>query len=181
MSSKRKNTPTKLPKDDVIIERPNLTTDCTFNNIRCGEINSHFPLQINSKSDSSEETQDSDSGAEKTPNKKQRILQSLQQDSDSDSESNHKGNINNCFQTKSAFGLHRKSMETVLQRLNSKSADMQESDNDTEVSGQPEQRLLESIQVLLKDGNTPNKEQRLNDMISQLQNFKDTLSKQNQV
>ncbi|XP_069133821.1 transcription factor SOX-13-like isoform X2 [Argopecten irradians] len=180
MSSKRKNTPTKLPKDDVVSERP--ISECDSNPDSDGELGPAH-LHIVTKSDS--ESQDSDScGLDRPPSKKQRILQRVRQGSDSDNELNfstHFNNNNNHITTKSSFGLQRKSMDSVLRRLSSKPDGELENNNMAEKTANPDVRVKESIQMLLSDGSLTDKERRLSDMIAQLQDLKEDISKQNKV
>lgn len=163
MSSKRKNTPTKLPKDS--------------NSELDSDSDTESSLHIVTRSDS--ENQDSDSSSSRPPSKKQRILQSVRQDSDSETElellSPHQ--LHHHLSTKSSLGLQRKSMESVLKRLSSKS-DLAELENN---NMNEDNKVKESIQVLLSDGSLKEKEDRLSEMISQLQSLKENLSTQKQV
>lgn len=163
MSSKRKNTPTKLPKDSTSEVDSDSDTETS--------------LHIVTKSDS--ENQDSDSSSSRPASKKQRILQSVRRDSDSDTEldllSPHQ--LHHHLSTKSSLGLQRKSMESVLRRLSSKT-DIGELENN---NMNEDSKVKESIQVLLSDGSLTEKEQRLSEMIAQLQNLKENLSTQKQV
>lgn len=162
MSSKRKNTPTKLPKDSTSEVDSDSDTETS--------------LHIVTKSDS--ENQDSDSSSSRPASKKQRILQSVRRDSDSETEldllSPHQ--LHNHLSTKSSLGLQRKSMESVLRRLSSKT-DIGELENN---NMNEDSKVKESIQVLLSDGSLTEKEQRLSEMIAQLQNLKENLSTQKQ-
>ncbi|XP_048779634.1 transcription factor SOX-13-like isoform X2 [Ostrea edulis] len=162
MSSKRKNTPTKLPKDS--------------NSELDSDSDTESSLHIVTRSDS--ENQDSDSSSSRPPSKKQRILQSVRQDSDSETElellSPHQ--LHHHLSTKSSLGLQRKSMESVLKRLSSKS-DLAELENN---NMNEDNKVKESIQVLLSDGSLKEKEDRLSEMISQLQSLKENLSTQKQ-
>ncbi|XP_022302935.1 uncharacterized protein LOC111110636 isoform X2 [Crassostrea virginica] len=165
MSSKRKNTPTKLPKDS--------------NSELDSDSDTESSLHIVTKSDS--ENQDSDSSSSRPASKKQRILQSVQrQDSDSETElellSPHQ--LHHHLTTKSGLpGLQRKSMESVLRRLSSAKSDISELENN---NMNEDSKVKESIQVLLSDGSLREKEQRLSEMIAQLQNLKENLSTQKQ-
>lgn len=163
MSSKRKNTPTKLPKDNTSEVDSDSDTETS--------------LHIVTKSDS--ENQDSDSSSSRPASKKQRILQSVRRDSDSETEldllSPHQ--LHHHLSTKSSLGLQRKSMESVLRRLSSKT-DIGELENN---NMNEDSKVKESIQVLLSDGSLTEKEQRLSEMIAQLQNLKENLSTQKQV
>lgn len=68
-------------------------------------------------------------------------------------------------------------MESVLRRLSSKT-DIGELENN---NMNEDSKVKESIQVLLSDGSLREKEQRLSEMIAQLQNLKENLSTQKQV
>jgi hypothetical protein len=68
-------------------------------------------------------------------------------------------------------------MESVLKRLSSKS-DLAELENN---NMNEDNKVKESIQVLLSDGSLKEKEDRLSEMISQLQSLKENLSTQKQV
>lgn len=179
MSSKRKNTPTKLAKDSIVNEpnTDNLNSDCSVDSD--DELKSRF--QIVTKSDS-----ESDSCVDRLTSKKQRILQSVKRDSDSESDreaSQLSNGINNCTTTKSNSGSHRKSMDSVLRRLTSRT-EMAECDleNNNMDDRQHDTKVEESLKVLLSGGDSLNdKEKRLGDMIAQLQSLKDTISKQKQV
>lgn len=180
MSSKRKNTPTKLPKDDVVSERQfhAANLDCDNNLDSEGENESH--LHIVTHSDS--ETQDSDSSvSERPPSKKQRILDRVKQESDSENDSSSQISPqfitnNNHILTKPSLGLQRKSMDSVLKKLGSKSdSDME---NSQAAAANGEEPMAESIQLLLRDGSSPSeKERRLSEMIAQLQNLKENINK----
>lgn len=179
MSSKRKNTPTKLAQDSIVNEpnTDNLNSDCSVDSD--DELESRF--QIVTKSDS-----ESDSCVDRLTSKKQRILQSVKRDSDSESDreaSQLSNGINNCTTTKSNSGSQRKSMDSVLRRLTSRT-EMAECDleNNNMDDRQHDTKVEESLKVLLSGGDSLNdKEKRLGDMIAQLQSLKDTISKQKQV
>lgn len=175
MSSKRKNTPTKLSQDNIINEPINnsLNSDCSVDSD--DDIESRF--QIVTKSDS-----ESDSCSDGKPrSKKQRILQSVKRDSDSESEKETSQLSNGVpITTKSSSGLHRKSMDSVLRRLTSRT-EMADCDVENNNS-QHDQKVEESLKVLLSGGDSLNdKEKRLSEMIAQLQNLKETINKQKQV
>nr|UJP31541.1 putative SoxD [Geukensia demissa] len=177
MSSKRKNTPTKLSQDNIVNETitENLNSDCSVDSD--DELESRF--QIVTKSDS-----ESDSCSEGRPtSKKQRILQSVKRDSDSESDretSQLSNGFNNCTTTKSSLGLHRKSMDSVLRRLTTRT-EMAECDVENNNDHHHDTKVEESLKVLLSGGDSLNdKEKRLGEMIAQLQTLKDTISKQKQ-
>ncbi|VDI47527.1 transcription factor SOX5/6/13 (SOX group D) [Mytilus galloprovincialis] len=176
MSSKRKNTPTKLSQDSLIVNEAiteSLNSDCSVSE---DELESRF--QIVTKTDS-----ESDSCSESRPtSKKQRILESVKRDSDSESEASQLANGVNNTTTKSSSGLHRKSMDSVLRRLTSRT-EMAECDleNNNMNDQQHDQKVEESLKVLLSGGDSLNdKEKRLSDMIEQLQSLKDTISRKKQ-
>ena len=184
MSSKRKNTPTKLPKDDFVNERP------IYNSIHREHRNLHLdldrdfdlhpPLHIVEHNENGIDRQDSDSGTEQPQSKKQRILQSVRNSSDSESDQE----FYNDYSTRPLLGLHKKSMESVLRKLNSKSDDFETdktfSDSNVAMATQPEE-MIQSIQMLLADTNAQDKEQKLSEMIAQLQTLKDRMKKEKEV
>ena len=184
MSSKRKNTPSKLRTDDVLSQNSNSGDGDSSGPESDTEFESN--LHIVTRSDS--ETHDSDnSNSYRSPQtKKQRILQSVKQDSDSDPDSDISSHYTNGVahhhSTKSNFGLQRKSMESVLRRLSSKTeiSDI-ELDNNNMTGLNEDHKVKESIQVLLSDGTITDKERRLSEMIAQLQSLKENISKQKDV
>lgn len=192
MSSKRKNTPTKLPRDDVVNERQ------LYNNLPQEKYNYETdidyqpPLHIveNNENFNGVDNQDSDSSndRDRPRNKKQRILQSIRNssDSESDPESNHFLLNNNT--TKPGFGLHKKSMESVLQRLNThKPGSVSEREyldkclKMTAQEASADMQLFTNIQQLLSDQTVQDKEKKIGDMIAQLQNLKECIRKEKQV
>lgn len=195
MSSKRKNTPTKLPRDDVVNERPifnklpqekhsfDLERDLAFQ---------ATPHIVDGKvSSNGFDYQDSDSNGydrDHPQNKKQRILQSVRNSSDSESDPENNYNSNNNL-TKPGFGLHKKSMESVLRRLNThKPTDgMTEQEyfdkclKMTSHRSSGDMQLVCDIQKLLTDSTAEDKEEKLGQMIAQLQNLKESIRKDKQV
>ena len=183
MSSKRKNTPTKLPKDDVVNERPIFNSFHREHNLHLDldrDFDLHQPLHIVEHNENGFERQDSDSGTDQPQSKKQRILQSVRNSSDSDSD--HE--LHNDHSTRPLFGLHKKSMESVLRRLNPKSEDLS---NDRTLSdsgvtmGTQSEEMIQNIQRLLADKDAQNKEDKLSEMIAQLQTLKDRMRKEKEV
>lgn len=178
MSSKRKNTPTKLSQDSIVNEpiADSLNSDSSIDSD--DELESRF--QIVTKSDS-----ESDYCSDKPTSKKQRILQSVKRDSDSESDretSQLSNGIGNYTTTKSNSGSQRKSMDSVLRRLTSRT-EMAECDleNNNMHEHQHDAKVEESLKVLLSGGDSLNdKEKRLSEMIAQLQSLKETISKQKQ-
>lgn len=184
MSSKRKNTPTKLPKDDVVNERPIFNPLSREHNNLCLDLDRDFelhqPLHIIEHNENGIDRQDSDSGTDQPQSKKQRILQSVRNSSDSDSDQDSY----NDHSTRPLLGLHKKSMESVLRRLNPKSEDFTSDrtfiDSSLTMTSQPEE-MIQSIQKLLADSNAQDKEQKLSEMIAQLQTLKDRMRKEKEV
>ncbi len=186
MSSKRKNTPTKLSQDDVVHERPTLNSDCDNNHFDCEgdtepRLHQHFGFEHS-------DNDDSDSAVERFPLKRQRLLDrvgSSHNNSESDSDDYHNSpsqnnnNNNSITTTKPSLGLHKKSMESVLRRLNSKSQDVDMKESMSATGESKDSNVIASVQHLLTGGGPLlDKEQKLNEMIAQLQNIKDGLQKQ---
>lgn len=183
MSSKRKNTPTKLSKDDVVLERQTLNSDCDNNHFDSeGDPEPHLPHQFIQFDHSDNDS--SDTGSDRLPRKKQRLGDRVgsQHSAESDSDECHSSlqNNNNCLTTtKPSLGLHKKSMASVLRRLNSKSQDTDMKDILTKTTEEKDPGVIESVQqILTSDGPVQDKEQKLNEMIAQLQTIKDGLQKQ---
>lgn len=185
MSSKRKNTPTKLTKDELVVERSSLhnKTDAENSNSESEvDSDSQIPLHIVTKTDQSDaDLSDSATyspGSDRPRSKKQRILQSVQQDSGSESENSNNNNNNNISShfthdsnniinnnnnnhiittTKPSFGLQRKSMESVLKKLGAKPSDMQETGSLSHIgagnhmagTSAPNTDMLEGVQAVL--------------------------------
>ena len=197
MSSKRKNTPTKLPKDDVVSERPiynSIPRDFHGFDLN-GDIRYKPTLHIIENHETTIngiDHQDLDSSFEKDrpTNKKQRILQSIK-NSSSDSESDQEYNSTNNNSTKPSLGLQRKSMDSVLERLNSNPMTSTESlmgkeyfDNCLNMAshGAQDKQLLVNIQQLLSDTDAQeDKEKKLGEMIAQLQTLRENIKKEKQV
>lgn len=190
MSSKRKNTPTKLPRDDVVNERPIYNKlPQEKHNFDC-DINFQPPLHLvdNNITNNGFENHDSDSNGydrDQPQNKKQRILQSVRSSSDSDSDSESYFHSNNNL-TKPGLGLHKKSMESVLQRLNTH----RPSDGLTEQEyldkclkmtqhsrNSGDLQLFCNLQKLLNESTEEEKEEKIGQMIAQLQNLKESIRK----
>ena len=180
MSSKRKNTPTKLAKDEVVIQREKLE-QCSDGDSNHGDSDSDsessLSLHIVSKPEQLDEYRDSDSpGSERPQTKKQRLLQSVKcENSDSDSESQ----TNNNNMTKPNGGSQRKSMDNVLRRLSSKVSETVPQDGVNGVRvGENGGAVMENIKAAIgAEGSLKEKEKRLSDMIAQLQAMKESLAK----
>ena len=194
MSSKRKNTPTKLPRDDVVNERP------IYNQLPQDRHNFDFERDIsyqpalhivdsNLTTNGFENHDSNDSNSYDQPqNKKQRILQSVRNSSDSESDSESNFNSNNNL-TKPGLGLHKKSMESVLRRLNTHRppdglTEQEYLDKYLKMSqrgGAGEVQMFCNIQKMLTDNTVEDKEEKIGQMIAQLQNLKDSIRKDKQV
>ena len=182
MSSKRKNTPTKLAKDEVVIQREKIE-QCSDGDSNCdsdSDSDSSLSLHIVSKPEQLDELHDSDCpGSERPQSKKQRILQSVQCSGQSDSESessymNHNNNNNNNM-TKSSSGPIRKSMDTVLRKLSSKQTESAVCNLKAESPGESVE-VMDNIKAAIgAEGSLKDKERRLSDMIAQLQAMKESL------
>lgn len=193
MSSKRKNTPTKLPRDDVVTERPiynslpqdkhsyDYNRDIDYQSpLRIAEHHENFNGIDNHDSDSSNDR-------DRPKNKKQRILQSIRNSSDSDSDPENYFHLNNNT-TKPGFGLHKKSMDSVLQRLNThkpeSASEREYLDKCLKMTAHEtsaDMQLFSNIQQLLSDPTVQDKEKKLGEMIAQLQNLKESIRKDKQV
>jgi len=192
MSSKRKNTPTKLPRDDVVSERPiysNLPQDNHYTHVHDYQSPLHIAENLTNNIDSNDSDSNNSSSDRCRPkNKKQRILQSVRNSSDSDSDPESPYNTNNNL-TKPGFGLHKKSMESVLRRLGSHKAEEGLSEEGyldrcaamSASAGAADMQLFANIQRLLADTTAKDREQQLNAMISQLQTLKESIAKDKQV
>ena len=199
MSSKRKNTPTKLATDEVLIQRePRLDpssdgdsrdslsdlsdTSPTSSSSLGGHV-THPERHIVSKP---EQLDDIDC-ADRPQSKKQRILQSVKcdvTDSDADMDSdgsngssslNHINNNNILTKPTMNGGLplhnKNKSMDNVLRRLNSKASDGNQGD-DGDVMMDTVHAAISTVDSL------EDKEKKLAEMIAHLQYIKDNLSTQ---
>ena len=173
MSSKRKNTPTKLAQDEMIIQREKLDniTDGDSNIDSDGDSESNLTLHIVTKPEQFEDLHSGLDSPERPQSKKQRILQSVMNDSESESEIPTVNNNNNLTKPTNG-GVHRKSMDSVLQKLSNKAAVRAD-------SGENPDNVEDSVKaVMTMDGDVQEKEKKLAEMIAQLQGLKDSLAKQ---
>lgn len=187
MSSKRKNTPTKLPKDDVVSERPIFNTiPHSFHRFELDkDLDYQHPLHI-VEHQNGYDNHDSDSSYERDrpTTKKQRILERVRNSSDSESDLDTP--LSTDQSTRPGIGLQKKSMESVLRRLNSSSYSPSSQEDKDYISqcitmttqGSKDQQLLSSIQQLLSDSTAQDKEKRLGEMISQLQTLQEKIKKE---
>lgn len=199
MSSKRKNTPTKLAKDDGRHQHMENGSDgASSHGDSDMESDSSLSLHIvTSKPETMDDMNDgADSpGSDRPQTKKQRLLQSVKCDgSDSEPDMITYHNNNNTILTKPTSGLQRKSMDNVLRRLSTKAnsenhlhhhqhhhgvmnnnhnSNSHHSDQ-TDVSDDME--LLDSVKTVINSAaDVDEKEKRLTEMIAQLQNLKESL------
>ncbi len=186
MSSKRKNTPTKLSKDDVLIHREHSIengSDGDSHNESDSESESSLSLHIVSKSDQIEDYEngaDSPGSLDRPQSKKQRILQSVKCDNESDTDPEVSYLNNNNILTKPTVGLMntRKSMDSVLRRLNHK-ADSHHHTMKGNHTVQEGGDVIDSIKAAMSSSESvEDKEKKLSLMIAQLQNMKESLAQQ---
>jgi len=204
MSSKRKNTPTKIASVDHLNSPTSAAHDPTSDgdsSIGSDLSDSESGLSLNIASSSQLENSETEmpdmdqcNGDQRPPNKKQRLLQSIQQTTAEDgysseettnSELNRSNDLiasslaNNNILTKPMLGLsNRKTMDTVLQRLADGKKDPESnSDVGLLVSSQP---IMDGIQAVLNTAESvQDKQKRLSDMINQLQLLQETLANAN--
>ena len=192
MSSKRKNTPTKLAKgdglDDVVMENGNDSHPES-------DADSESCLTMAADRGVDDYTDGGSPGSDRPQSKKQRLLQSVQSipsdmqslqqlqslhamrelREDSEEEDYPYNNNNNILTKPSPIGLnHRKSMDNVLRRLNKTSADQ---DLDNVRSNQED--ILENLKAQISSAdNMEDKEQKLAEMIAQLQSLRESIKKE---
>ena len=191
MSSKRKNTPTKLAKgdglDEVVMENGNEShNESDAESETCLTMAAANERGVEDYTDGGSPGSDPGSGSDRPQSKKQRLLQSVREDSEEE-DYPFNNNINNNIMTKpSPIGLnHRKSMDNVIRRLgkNSNSAgsgDARLNDarlNDARLSNQED--LLENLKAQISSSdNMEDKEQKLAEMIAQLQSLRESIKKE---
>ncbi|CAH1787510.1 unnamed protein product [Owenia fusiformis] len=147
MSSKRKNTPIKLSKDEMSIEQQ----------VMAEKLHQVAALAASENEAQSPQYEESSYDNTEPMNKKQKLFE------DSDAIMN-----NNNLKMNG-----RKSMDTILQRLSSKAS----SDNSSRNESPSPDRISETVQKVLEDNTTAqDKEKHLDDMIVQLQSLKEKLS-----
>ena len=194
MSSKRKNTPTKLAADEMLITPEeeaclleNARTNCRATELRCDDSDSsgsELNLHIVS-CDADDDSDDDSDRCDEPPTKKQHLLQSIDY-SDELSEMTtaedltaaspqHRHSIinhsNNSILTKPHSGSnHRKSMNHVLKRLNSKQGE-------GEKTAPAEADVIGSIKAVISstDATVQQKQQQISDMIKELQRIRESL------
>ena len=193
MSSKRKNTPTKLAADEMLITTveeacmlANGRTDCHMSELRCDDSDSSgSELNLHIVSGDADDDDDSD---DEPPMKKKHLVDGADY-SDSDTTTpedlsaaaspphrhsfvNHSNN-NNSILTKPYPGSNqRKSMNHVLKRLNSKQ------DNERrEEEGCAEGDVIGTIKAVISstDATVQQKQQQISDMIKELQRIRESL------
>lgn len=223
MSSKRKNTPTKLPKDSLINEQPSLSLNTSLQieerTDHADSDNDHIdekkvdPSGDNHSHNESYLQRDIVTGMNSSNGNKNTDIdlaaESLQQshsERESDSESDaadlqtHLFVDTNCQSSVRAssplklslssspsilgtvmqYNSQKRSMESVLRRLNSKAPDISlemAPDTGEDFSGSP--KVMDTVQaVLAGEATLSEKERQISEMISHLQNIRENLSKQ---
>ena len=193
MSSKRKNTPTKLAADEMLITTVeeacmlvNGRTDCRMSELRCDDSDSSgSELNLHIVSGDA----DDDDSEDEPPMKKQHLLDGTDY-SDSDTVTaedlsaaspphrhsfvNHINNNNNSILTKPYSGSNqRKSMNHVLRRLNSKQDSSERQDEEARAEGD----VIGSIKAVISstDATVQQKQQQISDMIKELQRIRESL------
>ena len=185
MSSKRKNTPTKLAADEMLITTEeeaclleNGRTDCHTADLRCDDSDSsgsELNLQIVS-GDADDDSDDDTDRCDEPPTKRQHYSDAMFDTTSGEdlTPSHHKhsmiGHNNNSIMTKPYAGSnHRKSMNHVLKRLNSKKDENGEKHREGDVIG--------SIKAVISstDATVQQKQQQISDMIKELQRIRESL------
>ena len=197
MSSKRKNTPTKLASTDLTAAPTTTPIDPTSDGdspIGSDISDSESGLSLHIASGSQAENSESEmhdtehyNGDMRPPNKKQRLLQSIQQTTAEDGYSSEEnlnqssefrapnGLVNNNILTKPTLGLKsRKPMDSVYQRFSERMDD--KNADDLRLDGTAPAPIMQGIQdVLSSVESVQDKQKRLSDMINQLQVLQQTL------
>lgn len=180
MSSKRKNTPTKLAAEDALLVQGRLEHtsdgDSHIDSDLDSECSGTGSLRIRDSFDEGGRESVSPSSADRPQSKKERILQSVKCENETDSnESNNMMNNNNIVLTKPQLG--RKSMDHVLMRLNSNNKS--DSRSPVQKLKDTEQELTEGIRsVLTSADSAEEQEKKLGEMIAQLQSLKEKIAQQ---
>lgn len=188
MSSKRKNTPTKLAADDALLvhERIEHTSDgdSHIDSDLDSDCSANGSVHMRDSSDEGGRESVSPSTTDRPQSKKERILQSVKSKNENDFGDNDSANIpminnNNILLTKpqlTSQPLSRKSMDHVLMRLNSSKND---SRSPVQKLMDTEQELTEGIRSVLKSAESAeDQEKKLSDMIEQLQSLKEKVALQ---
>ncbi len=208
MSSKRKNTPTKLASSEMMPHQT-LAEHGSDGDSSIGsesDLDSDISLHIASHDENSDnDMQGTDCNTsmehDRPPSKKQRILQSVRTEAESSDTDDHLNRsptnlsspghssdamspnaipMNNNILTKPCISglMNKKTMDNVIQRLQPK-GDGQDGSRFEESPEQDQQILMGSIQaVLASPGSLEEKQRCLNGMIAQLQTIKDKLKTQ---
>ena len=183
MSSKRKNTPTKLAKDVEMMLQKDVIENGSDGDSHIDSdsdmSDSAIPLHIASRQDSNfDDVPDSvasptSSDPGRPQSKKERILNSVRNSESSSDEQDDFGgetvpHLNNNL-TKPGSGLNsRKSVDHILKRLNPTAAEVEDGEGN----------VLDSVKAVLSTSTSVEDQQkRLGDMIAQLQSLKDNLAK----
>ncbi|KAK0068041.1 serine/threonine-protein kinase ifkA, partial [Biomphalaria pfeifferi] len=200
MSSKRKNTPTKLPKEEGQLV---LGLSCSGSSYDMLEENEENVAHSNCDTDTDQDTADEILSLDRV---KERPLQQCDlddghrsrpaTDGESESEQEDRSRLDGhhsalrplsppASKTSSSplsalFPSQRRSMETVLKRLNSKANDVPPEttlNSGQEISDSP--KVMDTVQaVLAGEATLSEKERQISEMINHLQNIRENLSKQ---
>ncbi|XP_055899649.1 transcription factor Sox-5-like isoform X3 [Biomphalaria glabrata] len=200
MSSKRKNTPTKLPKEEGQLV---LGLSCSGSSYDMLEENEENVAHSNCDTDTDQDTAEEILSLDRV---KERPLQQCDlddghrsrpaTDGESESEQEDRSRLDGhhsalrplsppASKTSSSplsalFPSQRRSMETVLKRLNSKANDVPSEttlNSGQEISDSP--KVMDTVQaVLAGEATLSEKERQISEMINHLQNIRENLSKQ---
>ncbi|CAL1547680.1 unnamed protein product [Lymnaea stagnalis] len=175
MSSKRKNTPTKLPKEDVVKNHSALGLDdapCSPGNSDTEVDNEEADIHSDHSNDNFHDDRvddDTESGSESEAAdlKLSSLLNSPTKSSSLSSTS--------ILGSSGLFNSQKRSMENVLRRLNSKASD---ATVDTPLTSESP-KVMDTVQaVLAGEATLSEKERQISEMINHLQNIRENLSKQ---
>ena len=168
MSSKRKNTPTKLAQDEVMEQRSASDDEARVGTPMESDSDGDLTMERMNHTPTDDHNELESFAADRLPqSKKHRILQSVySQDSDDSDVSN---NNHKLVHKSSPPRLHRKSMDSVIRRLNSRAASPDSSDTE---------KLVQTVSESLSSGemSVAEKEQKISEMIAQLQSLKESIA-----
>ncbi|XP_059177642.1 transcription factor SOX-5-like [Physella acuta] len=204
MSSKRKNTPTKLPKEELVKSQSTLeangatTSDHSDPEDEPELISNKDPIEEEFEDKADEDTEIDESGAEKdgdleSTDARKNNLGEVDSENESRVDEFPIVSVGRASPTKltpsgissaagstGLFNSHKRSMETVLRRLNSKASDTSSEvalTSGVDLGDQP--RVMETVQaVLAGEATLSEKERQISEMISHLQNIRENLNKQ---
>lgn len=203
MSSKRKNTPTKLPKEELVKAQSTLdsngatTPDHSDPEEETELISNKDAIENELEDKADEDTEIDESGAEKDGDLESTDARKTRGEVDSDNEFHvvefpivsigrasptklTPSGISSAAEPTGLFNSHKRSMETVLRRLNSKASDTSSEvalTSGVDLGDQP--KVMETVQaVLAGEATLSEKERQISEMINHLQNIRENLNKQ---